>query len=107
MVPHHIHILGGDHDPPYPFVIVDRDGRHVDLSKVVGQLWDEPTVSEIEWGRRATDGRVFGVVRFKNGQPPRTFWDGELMLPYLRAWKMKKADDDLKIALAEAAAKED
>jgi hypothetical protein len=108
-----IRILAGDHDPPHPFVVVDNFGLHVDLSKVHGQLWD-PTVEEIIWGHRAVDGRIFGTVRLKNGDQPRAFWDPELMLPYLRAWTLRKADEDLKAELvkqdrkdkAEAAAAE-
>jgi hypothetical protein len=46
-----VQIINADHDPPYPFVIVDRFGMHVDLSKIVGQLWSDD-VAEITWGNR-------------------------------------------------------
>ena len=39
-----VQIIGGDHDPPYPLVIVGNFGIHVDLAKVTGsQLWDTDT----------------------------------------------------------------
>ena len=55
MLYQNVQIINGDHEPPLPFVIVDRFGMHVDLSKVVGQLWD-PTVAEITWGNRTAFG---------------------------------------------------
>jgi hypothetical protein len=83
-------------------VVVDNFGLHVDLSKIAGHLWD-PTVAEIVWGHRSVEGRLFGTVRLKNGTG-RTFWDGEEMLPYLRAWTLRKAEEDLKHALNQQAA---
>jgi hypothetical protein len=39
-----VDIINGDHDPPFPFVVVGNRGLHVDLSNIRGQLWDENTV---------------------------------------------------------------
>jgi hypothetical protein len=99
-----VEIINGDHEPPYPFMVVDGVGMHVDFSKVAGELWDAPTVKRITWGgaQRTPDGRYFGKVENVNGTG-RTFFDAELLVPYLRAWKMRKADEDLKAALAEQA----
>lgn len=95
MIPHQIHIINGDHEPPLPFVIVDRMGLHVDLTGI-GELWD-PTVAEIIWGLRDNDRRPYGVVKLKNGTG-RRFGNANLMLPYLRAWKVRKAEEDAKHA---------
>jgi hypothetical protein len=74
----HITINNSDgHDPPLQFMVVNRFGLFVDLSKVYGQLFD-PTVLEITWGELTMDGRTFGRVKLKNGTG-RTFWDSELM----------------------------
>lgn len=91
-----IRIINGDNGPPsYPLVVVDDYGPHVDVSKVEGELWDQPTTAEVTWGNKSPDGRLFGTIRLKNGEG-RRFWDPELMLPYLKAWTMAKADFDLK-----------
>jgi hypothetical protein len=92
------------HDPPLPFMVVDRFGLFVDLSKVHGQLFD-PTVLKITWGERTMDGRTFGQVMMKNGNG-RAYWDPELMEPYLRVWKIAKGNHDLSEALAEQRRKE-
>jgi hypothetical protein len=84
-----VEIINGDHTPPWPFFIVDRHGLHVDLSKVDGQLWD-PTVAKVTWGHLHPSGKTFGTVRLKNGQG-RTFWDKNLMAPYLAAYNAAKA----------------
>jgi hypothetical protein len=99
MVPDHIAIIGGDHTPPLPFVIVNRTGMHVDIDAIDGQLWDSQTVASVHWGAQAPGGARFGTVRLKNGTS-RTFWDGELMLPYLKAWQVAKGKHDAAIALA-------
>jgi hypothetical protein len=94
------------HDPPLQFMVVDRFGLFVDLSKVHGQLFD-PTVAEITWGsERTIDGRMFGRVKMKNGTG-RTFWDPELIEPYLRAWKMAKGNHDLSEAFKEQQRKDE
>jgi hypothetical protein len=55
MTAHIIAINNSDgHDPPLQFMVVDRFGLFVDLSKVHGQLFD-PTVLEITWGERTMD----------------------------------------------------
>jgi hypothetical protein len=82
------------HDPPLQFMVVNRFGLFVDLSKVQGQLFD-PTVLEITWGYRFMDGRTFGTVKNKNGTG-RNFADPELMEPYLRAWKIAKGNHELR-----------
>jgi hypothetical protein len=90
MTDHHIAINNSDgHDPPLQFMVVDRFGLFVDLSKVHGQLFD-PNVLEITWGERTMDGRTLGRVKHKNGTG-RTYWDPELIEPYLRAWKIAHA----------------
>ncbi len=78
-------IINGDHEPPFPFVIIDRFGMHVDLSAVGGQLWDQATTARIEWGFQDQQRQTFGVITLKNGER-RAFWDRELMTPYLNAY---------------------
>ena len=78
-------IINGDHEPPFPFVIVDRFGMHVDIDGIGGQLWDAPTVARIEWGFVDQQRQTFGVVTLKNGKR-REFWDQALMTPYLNAY---------------------
>jgi hypothetical protein len=82
-------ITAGDHDPPLPFMVVERHGMHVDLTHVQGQLWD-PTIASLAWGP-TMDGREGGKIVLKNGQT-RTFWDRDLLTPYLNAWKARKAE---------------
>jgi hypothetical protein len=41
-----IEIVNGGHQPQLPFVIVDREGRHLDLTGI-GELWDGPTVYNV------------------------------------------------------------
>jgi hypothetical protein len=41
-----IEIVNGGHQPQLPFVIVDREGRHVDLTGI-GELWDGPSVYNV------------------------------------------------------------
>ncbi len=77
MITDSIEIINGDHEPPHPFIVVNRHGMHVDLSKVDGNLWD-PTVSRIVWGHREIDGRYYGKVEFKNGTA-RAFFDPTLI----------------------------
>jgi hypothetical protein len=106
MTSHHITINNSDgHDPALQFMVVDRFGLFVDLSKIHGQLFD-PTVLEITWGERTMDGRTFGRVKMKNGTG-RTYWDPELIEPYLRVWKMAKGNHDLSEALAEQRRKDE
>ena len=97
-----IQIVNGDHDPAWPYVAVDNHGMHVDLSAVKGQLWDAPTVARIEWGMRDLSGNRFGTVTLKNGTS-RTFSDANLMLPYLRAWKLRSAELAAQMEAADAA----
>jgi hypothetical protein len=97
-----VQIINGEaNDPPHPFVIVNRYGMHVDLDPIVGQLWDKATVAEITWGNRSVEGRRYGVVKLKNGTG-RTFSDPELIEPYIKAWKVAKANADLKEAMRKA-----
>lgn len=37
MITNQIEVISGDHEPPHPFMIVDRFGMQVDLSRVEGQ----------------------------------------------------------------------
>lgn len=93
----HVEILNGDHIPPFPFMIVDGYGLHVDLSGVTGELYDHATVAKIEWGiLHPGTGKLFGTVRLKNGQKPRVFWDGKLMAPYLTAYAIRRAEEEQK-----------
>lgn len=86
----HIEIINAEgNDPPFPFMIVNRFGMHVDLTNVQGQLFDAPTVFKVEWGLRSPDGRVFGKVTLKNGQS-RTFSDFDLMTPYTNAYHLER-----------------
>lgn len=85
-----IEIINGDHDPALPFMVVDRHGMHVDFSTVTHQLYDQNTVAKVEWGLVDQQGRLFGRVTLKNGTG-RTFWDADLMTPYLNAYKATKA----------------
>ena len=78
-------IINGDHEPPFPFVIVDRFGMHVDIDVAGGQLWDPLTVAHIEWGLRDQQNQIFGIVTLKNGKT-RPFWDAALVTPYLNAY---------------------
>ncbi len=41
----HPKIVGGDHDPPHPFMVVARQGFHIDPSRVSGELWDQNNVA--------------------------------------------------------------
>lgn len=91
-MPNRVEILNGDHDVAgrgnLPYMVVDRLGLHVDLVGI-GQLWDAPTVSRVEWGLRTLDGRVHGAVSLKSGQR-RPFFDIELMTPYLNAFYLER-----------------
>lgn len=105
-----VEIINGEHVPPIPFFIVDAVGCHVDLSNVVGQLWD-PTVARIDWGLQDAAGKTFGRVQLKNGQG-RNFWDATLMQPYLEAfvkrWLEEKGKHAANVkARKDAAAKAD
>jgi hypothetical protein len=86
----YIEILNGAHDPPHPFMVVDRRGLHVDMTNVGGELWDAPTVRKITWGLRDRTGKLFGTVELVNGTS-RNFWNGDLMTPYLHAYKAARA----------------
>jgi hypothetical protein len=70
MLYQNVQIINGDHEAPHPFVVVDRFGMHVDLSRVIGQLWDGPTVAEVSWGHRPIDGRRFGIVALGRRKRP-------------------------------------
>ncbi len=98
-----VEIINVDHDPPHPYMIVNNAGMQVDFSRVEGELWD-PTVRRIYWGQ-GMDGRYFGKIEMKNGTG-RTFFDAQLLVPYLRAYKMRKADEEIKAALADQARKD-
>lgn len=94
-----IEIINSDgNDPPWPFMIVERVGLHVNLAPVQGQLFD-PTVARLTWGHKHPQGDIFGLVILKNGTQ-RTFWDGTLMEPYVKAYKLRKTELDAGIAAA-------
>jgi hypothetical protein len=40
-----IEIVGGDHDPPHPFMVVRGHGFLIDLSQISGELWDQNNVA--------------------------------------------------------------
>lgn len=103
-----IEIINGAHIPPHAFMVVDGYGLQVDLSDVVGELWDAATTSRVEWGIvHAGTGKVFGRVHLKNGQG-RTFYDIALMKPYLIAYearaKEEKAKHDANVQARQATA---
>lgn len=85
-----IEIIAGEHTPDQPFMIVDRYGMHVDLTVVLGQLWDPNTIAKVEWGMFDAGGKTYGIVSYKNGER-RPFWDESLMTPYLKAYNATKA----------------
>jgi len=91
-----IEIINSDNIPPLPFFVVDGYGLQVDLSDVVGTLYDQATVAKVEWGIvHAGSGKVFGVVHLKNGQG-RAFYDAQLMKPYLAAYEARAAEEKAK-----------
>ncbi len=93
----HVQIINGDHVPPHPLMIVDGVGLQVDLSGVKGELW-APTVARIEYGMtHQPTGRTFGRVVLKNGQG-RTFWDVNLIQPYLAAYITRWTEEKAKHA---------
>jgi hypothetical protein len=102
-----IEILNGAHIPPHAFMVVDGYGLQVDLSNVVGELWDQETTARVDWGLRDTSNKVFGRVILKNGQG-RPFYDIALMKPYLIAYearaKEEKAKHDANVQARQAAA---
>jgi hypothetical protein len=55
--------LNGEHEPDLPFVIVDRQGCHVDLPGI-GELWDGPIVARV---LRDRGGTSLGPVPLKDG----------------------------------------
>lgn len=84
-------IINGDgNDPPFPFVIVNRSGTHVDLTNIDGELFDAPTTARVSWGYQHPNGRRFGKIELKNGEA-RMFWDRTLIEPYVGAWKVQMA----------------
>ena len=74
-------------------MVVDGHLLLVDLSKVAGHLWDEPTVASIIWGPVTVNGarREGGTVFLKNGTQ-RKFADPALLTPYLGAFKLRKTE---------------
>jgi hypothetical protein len=78
-----LEIRAGDHVPDLPFVIVNRQGIHLDLTGI-GELWDGPTTTMVVWGLRNNAGIEFGQVTKKDGTS-RNFHDRDLCLPYLKA----------------------
>ncbi len=80
-----VEIIGGDHIPPIPYMVVNNRGMHVDLSEVRGELWDPANTAKVVWGIREVSGRVYGTVQLKNGQG-RKFYDASLIQPYLNAY---------------------
>ena len=94
-----IDIVNGAHNPALPFVIIDRQGLHVDLSAVQGELWYPNTVARITWA--PIGNRMGGRITLKNGTV-RTFVDETLLLPYVKAYKDQKATLDQQIADAAA-----
>jgi hypothetical protein len=81
---------GADNDPPHAMMVVDRHLLSLDLTKVQGQLWDDPTTARVVWGLRTDDGRTYGRVYLKAGGV-RNFFDADLLKPYLAAYEAKKA----------------
>jgi hypothetical protein len=79
-------IRAGDHVPDLPFVIVNRQGIHVDLTGI-GELWDGPTTAMVQWGLISNAGIEFGRVTLKDGTS-RNFHDRDLTLPYVKAHKL-------------------
>jgi hypothetical protein len=75
-----VEILNGVNDPPHPFMVVNRNGVHVDMTQVEGELYDANTVARVVWGMRDPSGTLFGEVTLKNGTS-RTFFDPNLMTP--------------------------
>ena len=71
---------------------MDDHGIHVDMSTVpFGQLWDDgKTIARVTWGNQAVDGRIFGTVLLKTGAM-RTYYDPNLIDPYVKAWNLAKA----------------
>ena len=71
-----------------PFMVVDRHGVLVDLSKVQGTLVD-PTIARVEWGPVVANGqqRDGGVIVRTDGSK-QAFWDARVLAPYVKAWKL-------------------
>lgn len=82
---------GANNDPPHAMMVVNRHLVSLDLSKVPGQLWDEPTVAKVLWGLRTDDGRIYGRVFLKAGGA-RNFFEKDLLKPYLAAYEARKAE---------------
>jgi hypothetical protein len=95
-----VEIIGGDHVPPHPFMVVNRNGCHVDLSDVSHTLFDPNTVSKVIWGffeqpyhpngSPAGEPKLAGRIEFKNGEV-RKFYDANLMVPYMEAYARAQA----------------
>ena len=100
-----IEIIAGDHVPDLPFVIVNRQGIHVDLTGI-GELWDEPTTAMVQWGLINNAGIEFGRVTKRDGTG-RNFHDRDLLLPYIKAHKrawVTAMEEHERVSEAEAAA---
>jgi len=57
-----IEIVAGDLSPDLPFVIVNREGCHIDLTGI-GQLWDGPTVASIRRALSSSSAACDGLRR--------------------------------------------
>ncbi len=92
----------GAHDPPGVLIQVDGHQVVVDLSQVAGGLHD-PTISRVTWGLLTRNGesRPGGIITMVDGNT-RTFFDQDLLKPYLRAYLDAKAKSDSDIAAAAA-----
>jgi hypothetical protein len=75
-----------------PYMVVDGHGFLLDLSAVHGTMVDK-TIYAVEWGLGVFSGeaREFGVITRQDGTK-QTFFDFNLLKPYIDAWRAKKAD---------------
>jgi hypothetical protein len=89
-------IRAGAHLPDLPFIVVNRQGIHADLTGI-GELWDGPTTTQVVWGLRDNGGIAFGRVTKRDGTF-RNFSDRDLLLPYLKvhrlAWSAAMAEHE-------------
>ena len=58
----------GEHVPDLPFVIVNREGCHVDFTGI-GKLWDAHTVASVRWARRDNGGVAAAPIAAFGGSP--------------------------------------
>jgi hypothetical protein len=87
MITNQIEVISGDHEPPHPFMIVDRFGMQVDLSRVEG----DPTPSNRNVAALAHE---HGIARARTLVPPKllgALLEGCLRSLVFRAWPREKA----------------